>query len=183
MNDDEKIVLNTSDEAAQFKTGLSGWVSRHGLFFGKDERAARYNGCTHVECSDCKKPTERGWTLCEFCREKHAQERYAKRESKEWDGKTLLYSESADKYFFDEDDLMDFLADEGGSIESLRLLICEPEYLRPVEYDHWVDDLPEDGELPEAVEDAVEAVNKVIREQGPSAWYPGKYAAVLKEEQ
>jgi hypothetical protein len=75
------------------------------------------------------------------------------------------------------------LEDEGGSIESLRLILCEPEYLRPVEWDHWVDDLPEDGELPGAVEDAVEALNKVIREQGPSAWYPGKYAAVLKEEQ
>ena len=55
-----EMILNTSDEAAHFVTGLSGWVSRHGHFYGNDERLARYDGCTHTVC-ECGKPCEKGW--------------------------------------------------------------------------------------------------------------------------
>lgn len=40
MNKDQiKPIFPESPEAATFKTGLSGWVDRHGRFWGDDEKS------------------------------------------------------------------------------------------------------------------------------------------------
>ena len=61
IKQEEKTILFTSDEAAKYTDGISGWVSRDGFFWGKDERAARYHGCTHVLCEDCGNPARSGF--------------------------------------------------------------------------------------------------------------------------
>jgi len=175
----EKIVLNTSDEAATFKTGISGWVDRHGRFYGKDERMARWSGCTHVLCSGCGKPVSKGWTACADCRLKKSIERYHKMERKEWDGETPLYSHMADKYFFDADELTDHLEEFECTEKDMQLIICKPMYLSQIDEDHFNDDLPEDGELPGEVFDALYKLNFAIRRQDPVGWMPDKYAAVM----
>ena len=172
----EQILYN-SDDAAKFVTGIEGWVDRQGRFFGNDERAARYSGCTHTKCQECGKPTRKHWTHCDDCRAKRAEERYLKRERKHWDGETPLYSDSADIYFFDEGHLLDHIYEHNCTIESLRLVICKPVKLRQVDEDYWSDDLAEDGELPDEVVGALESLNAAIREADPVAWEPGKYAA------
>ena len=178
----EKIVLNTSEEAATFKTGMSGWVDRHGRFYGKDERMARWSGCTHVLCSFCKKPVRKGYTACDNCRLKKSIEKYNEMERKEWDGETPLYSHRTDKYFFDSDDIEDDLHFYNCSIESLRLIICEPIYLRPIDNSFFLDDMPEDSELSEEIWDAINALNEAVKKQKPIAWEPGKYAAIMPSE-
>ena len=70
MKENKKVIMFDSDEAAQYKTNLSGWVSRDNHFFGEDEHMARYVGCTHRKCEDCGEPTEKGWLVCDNCREK-----------------------------------------------------------------------------------------------------------------
>lgn len=178
----EKIVLNTSNEAATFKTGISGWVDRHGRFFGNDEHMARWSGATHVVCSDCGKPVSKTWLVCADCRAKGGIDRYHKMPRKEWDGETPLYSHTADKYFSDADELTDHLEEFECTEESLRLIICEPIHLRQIDEDHFCGDLPEDGELPEDVLNALEDLNKVIKEQEPVGWTPGGYAAIMPDE-
>lgn len=180
MNKKVEQILNTSDEAARFVTGIDGWADRHGRFFGnaKDaEEMARWSGCTHIVCPNCGTPTIKGYTTCQGCREKTATKRYEAMERKQWDGEIPLYSQTADEYFFSEDALNDYL-ESGGSIQSLRLIICEPIYLREVDVDYFCDELPEDGELPEDVFSALEELNKVIRDQKPVSWKPGKYAVL-----
>lgn len=183
MNTDTKneMVLFSSEEAAH-KVIIDGWVSRNGYFYGDDERAARYDGCTHVACERCGKPVRKGWLACDECREKREAEKYAALERKEWDGEGMIYSDSHDQYFDcweDVDDLIDELSGPGSpvTIESLRLLICEPQYAREVDTDYWSDDLPEDGDLPPDIEEALEEFNAVIRNhREPLSWIPGKYA-------
>ena len=175
---DTKQILNTSDEAAKFVTNLEGWVDRLGRFWGKDERMARWAGCTHIVCPDCGNPTPKGYTICKGCREKKAVERYEAKERKQWDRETPLYSEFADEYFFSEDSLNDYL-EFGETKQALRLVICEPIYLKEIDEDYFCDELPEDGELPENVFSALEELNKIIRGQKPVSWMPGKYAAGL----
>jgi len=68
-NNDSKIIMFDSNEAANFQTGLSGWVSRQGHYWGNDERAARYDGCTHTHCEDCREPVDRGRLICLPCHE------------------------------------------------------------------------------------------------------------------
>ena len=179
IKEDTNQILKTSDEAAKFVTGISGWLDRHGRFFGKEEDMARWSGCTHIICPDCGKPTPKGYLRCSICREKSAIERYEQMERKEWDGETPLYSESADEYFFSEDELLDYLESYGETKQALRLIICEPIYLRQVDTDYFCDELADDGELPEAVINALNNLNVVIRDEDPVSWMPGKYAIDL----
>lgn len=60
-------------------------------------------------------------------------------------------------------------------IHDLHIVQCRPEYLGQFDAgDHYQDVLPEDGELPTAVQDKVDELNEVIKAQGPVSWYPGK---------
>jgi len=184
---DEKIILAESDEAAKFVTGISGWVDIHGNFYGKSEEMARYSSATHKKCEECKTEIIRkGYSFCVDCREKKDIERYAKLERKIWDGESYLYSDKQDMYFADYQELHDYLSDneEGvSSTDSLRLVICEPEYLRELYADYWADDLPEDTDLPESVLSALETFNDALKDAGVVSWSPGKYAAAIINEQ
>ena len=176
---DTKVVLFDSNEAAHFQTGLSGWVSRHGHYWGNDERAARYDGCTHTRCEDCGEPVDRGRLICPQCHENRQIKRYDAMPKEEWNGEGMLYSDAADRYFRDWDDVECFLEDEGGTADSLRLIICEPEYLPPIQDDYGCDVLAEDGELPDEVIEAIDKFNEIIKNAGAVSWYPGKKAVFL----
>ena len=74
---EQKVILSTSDEAARHVENISGWVSRHGRFYGRDERAARWDGCTHVRCADCETIIPKsGLIVCGTCAEKRDVGRY-----------------------------------------------------------------------------------------------------------
>lgn len=172
------IILDTSGEAAKFVENISGWVSRDGLFFGKDERAARYKGSTHRVC-ECGKPAEKIYTHCASCREKRAIERHNNRERVEWDGETPIYSDSADRYFYSIEEVDDYLYDTDTTRDDLRLLLCEPVFLSRIDDDRWCDDLPEEGALPDEVKAALDNLNEVLLSVGPVSWKPGKKAVAL----
>jgi hypothetical protein len=175
------IVMRDSPEAASIKT-VTGWVSRTGRFFGQDERLARYDGCTHQKCSTegCEAIIEiRGFTICDACRHAKDLAKFNAMPRKEWDGTGMIFSDAHDKYFNDLWEAQDALED-GETLADLRLIICEPNFLRQVDVDHWNDDLPEDvDELPDAVSDALEALNKAIDAAGPVSWHPGKFSVDL----
>lgn len=174
-----EMVLDTSDLAASRQT-VTGWVSRTGRFWGDDERMARYDGCTHKQC-ECGGVTEKHYIRCKVCRAKAEIEKYDARPVAVWDGEVFLYSDAHDRYFQDIESLVDYLGDfdvdEAPSIADLRLIICEPNYARQIESDQWSDDLPEDGELPSEIEEALRVLNEVIKRAPPLSWSPGKFAA------
>ena len=179
----DEIVMRDSPEAAQYRTGIRGWVSRHGHYYGdgpQSEASARYAGCTHVGCSDCGAPTRKGSTKCRECRNKAEIARHESRPRAEWDGKAMLYSEARDKFYESPDDAEDDL-DDGETLADMRLVICEPIYARQLEPDYFADDMAEDGELPAAVEEAMEVFNKSVAGILLS-WSPGKVALALPEE-
>ncbi|MBK8191447.1 MAG: hypothetical protein IPK79_13500 [Vampirovibrionales bacterium] len=60
-------------------------------------------------------------------------EEYNAMPRKAWDRETPLYSEGYDEYFFSEDALNEFTEDNECSIESLRLVICEPNRFRKLD--------------------------------------------------
>lgn len=183
---DEKMIMNTSDEAAHFKTDISGWVSKDGRFYGKDERAARWDGCTHIACSGgCGVPVSKNsYTVCPECRAKSDIEKYNNLERKEWDGESPLYSEALDRYFFDEQELIDYCYDEGlTTVDDMLLRTTTPQRaftLSP--NDIYCDIMAEedDENLPKVLEDAFDELNAVIMaENFILSWVPTKYAAIL----
>jgi hypothetical protein len=177
----KQIVLFGSNEAAQFKTGISGWVSRNGNFYGKDERAARYDGCTHRPCKDCGAPTEKGWLVCEKCRAIRDAVRYNAMPKVVWGEVGMIYSSVADKYFSSWGEVEDYCEDEVTQIDKLRLVICKGQTLPLLSDDYGCDELAEDGELPDVVIEAIEKFNQVIKSVGMVSWYPDNKAVEYRE--
>jgi hypothetical protein len=84
-----------------------------------------------------------------------------------WDSTTPLCVFDTDHYFFGED-VLDWLAHHP---EDVRICKCKPGYLHGVDAEQWADDLPEDGELPEDVQFAVNVLNTAIAAAGPVCWW------------
>lgn len=167
-----------SDEAARHVSNISGWVSRNGHFYGKDERAARYDGCTHRVCEDCGTPVPKtGFTVCTPCHEKRDIERYEKRERRPYEG-GMVYSDRQDRYFDSLADALEYAEDEGLEPADLRLLLCTPNYVTPLDGDYCCDELPEDGDVPPEVANAIQAFNEAVKGIVLS-WSPSKSAVEL----
>ena len=178
----EETILTTDAAAAHFRNDISGWVSRHGRFYGEDERAARYDGSTHSNCEDCGKVISKiGYTVCPECRGNRDDKRYHKREKKEWDGKFPLYSDSIDVYFWDMGQLEDCMADEGFTLDDLRLLICAPTMFFEISpEDIYCDIMPDDMDIPYGIGKLFDELNADIREYTePACREPTKYAAIV----
>ncbi len=182
MSDD--VILPGDPRAARYVTDVKGWVGRDGRFYGDDERAARYAGSTHRACEDCGSPTTPKYFLqCAACRNRRAVERHAARETRPWDGSSIIFSDALDQYFSSWDDIEEYLANEDAvPLEDLRLLHCEPIYASEIEpSSYYHDSLPEDeDDAPKWLEDAFAVLNETIREhrkRGDAlSWTPGKIA-------
>jgi hypothetical protein len=166
-----EVILFDSPEAAQPWT-QEGWKSRDGYFYA-DERAARYSGCTHRPCEECGAPTPKMYVYCDSCRETRDVARYEAMPEAPWDGNQMVYSETLDRYFSDPDEAEDWLDDEGQNLASLRLVLCEPCRVGLLDIDYLCDELPEDGEAPDEVLEAMDAFNAATKDIILS-WYPGK---------
>ena len=170
------MILNTSDEAAK-KVTLTGWVNRHGQFFGDDERLARWSGATHLSCQRCGTPHDKLYTFCEACREVNTITRWGKLKQKDWDGSSPVCLFDGDEFFFDVESFLDWCADRDTKPSDVRLVHCRPHYLSTVDTDHWTDDLPEDGELPPEIEAALGELNaKIAAHAEPISWWPSDVA-------
>jgi len=174
------MVLRDDPAAATFVT-VQGWRSRRGFFYGEDEDMARYDGCTHVRCSRCGNPTEKSYTACQPCRSLAEQERYAAMPRAEWDGESMVYSQTLDRYFSTPGDAEDEL-EEGQTLGSLRLVLCTPNRGRRIDADHFAEELPEDGDLPDVLTAAIAAFNAAVDEAPVLSWSPGKVALACEEE-
>ena len=177
----EKIVMYDSPEAATYKTGIEGWVSRDGFFWGKDEHMARYSGSTHKKCKECGTVYSKQ-SYCDFCQAKKETEKYYAMPMIEWDETSPVCEWHNDKYFWDKEEVLEYMYEMMEDAKSLgceaevQLVLCEPHYLHLLSGEEWSDDIAEDneGELPDEVEAAIDVLNAVIKSQGPTCWYPGK---------
>lgn len=174
---EERIILADSPEAAEYRT-VTGWVSRHGHFFGEAEGAARYNGSTHQKC-DCGEIIAKN-SYCRLCSDKHRIDKYSIQQFKEWDETTPVYSDSADRYFYSPEEIDDYLSDHDDVTASeLHLIICKRITLPTVDDDYFMDNAPDGYELEDMVsEDFMEALielNTLAECEDVNAWEPGEF--------
>lgn len=173
----EKVIHYDAPEAAQF-VPVTGWLSADGSFWGKNEAMARYCGCTHIKCRGCElmlnKAAYRG--LCRDCGDQTDLEEWQARPRAVWNGTDTLYSEVADEYFNDADELCDYCYDHGVLPMDLRLRICTPNMAHEIDpREHYADETTEDGDLPQDLNTAFEQFNAAIRAcTTPLSWSPGK---------
>lgn len=156
------IIFADSPEAAQYKTGLSGWVSRDGRFFGENEELARYAGSTHRKC-ECGEVFTRN-SYCRTCSDAKEREQFLKMPVVEWDGSAMLYDQNTDKYFSEIEDILEHYENDEIDINGAMIIVCEPNYAREIESDYWCDELPGDLSFEECGgvdAETVELLNKL----------------------
>lgn len=177
---DEKIVMFDADEAAQLKT-VDGWVSRNGRYYGADERAARYDGCTHRMCGACGQvviPKNR--INCDACQANVRHGIYLKKELVEWDGETPLFLHDGDEFFHGSDDILYYCEDNECVPEDLQFVLAMPEYACLRE-DHFCDIIAEDGP-PTWLEIAIDAFNRAADGQVVSWTASDKRVNITSED-
>lgn len=160
-----------SEEAATKQT-ITGWVSANGRFWGTDEHMARWDGCTHIKCTQCGEPHSKNYTICDVCLTKKRIDSYHQLPYRDWDRKSCVYDGFTDKFFFGgEDEIREYYKEL--DITSIRLQYTEPNYLSKIDTDSWSDILPEDTyDLPNDVMKAIEALNEVLDKQGAISYSP-----------
>lgn len=173
-----EVILPTDDRAAR-RVKVEGWVSRHGIFFGDDERRARYDGSTHSICEDCGATCDKGRTACPPCIAVRERDRWSARERIPYSGDPIWIG---DDYLHDADAVADWLDEyvaNGGDPWAVMPMEVVPVYAAELDVDPWIDDLPtEDHEPPDWLIEAVEAANAIIRAHRgtPLSWTEGDRA-------
>ena len=118
---EEKVVMYESPEAASIQT-VTGWVSADGRFWGNNEDVARYSGSTHRLCKNNPDhpahPTNR-W--CGVCRNERLAAQFAAIPRRIWGGEPITDFDG-DRYFFDEEDLRDYILDHDIDLADLKLV-------------------------------------------------------------
>lgn len=179
MSKEKKTILYDSPEAASFMSGLSGWVDINNRYWGNDEHMARWSSATHKNCDNCGELMETS-SYCKPCSEKKTQAKFEAMEKVVWDKETPLCIHDSEVYFWDVDGLYDYLGDNECELASLQLVIAEPYPIHELEPEYFTEDLHEDAELPDHIEKMIENLNKAIKDLGPQAWIPSKYAAIVE---
>ena len=157
-----------------------------------DQHIARYCCATDLPCGEegCTGRAEKPYTCCGACLEKKHATRYAALAEAEWDGETPLVTFDGDQYFYDEDGLLDYCADEDVKIADLRLVICQPvglpefdvfEFLSGYLYEDC--DVEDFAAPPQEID---KSVDDWIQKHAPKSWEAGKtrptIASLPKEE-
>jgi len=174
--------IHYNDDSAVYKTDIKGWISRRGIYYAEQERMARMNGCTHLDCIVCNKTIPKNYhMLCKDCRKKDEAEKYKKMEKVEWDGTSFLYSSRYESFFESMLYAEEFACEKGCRLEDLLLLQCVPNRLREVPEDYFWDYDGDEVELPGDIEDALLLLNALISESEPYSWSPGNKAIIIKK--
>lgn len=173
---EEKIIMYDSDEAAT-KVQIWAWKDSKGSYH-LNENTARYRGSTHKKC-ECGELMRVGFTRCEKCSEKLSKENFLKHPFKEWDLDSPVCTDYGQEYFFSEEEVIEYL--EENDLEEIDLLIATPLDFSEVSEDYWADELGEEGELPEEMKKALDALNKIIREQTTSLYWPSNIRTHYKK--
>jgi len=182
-------IMYDSDKAAIFEERtIKGWWSvkssaaGKSRFWDKDERMARWDGCTHKKC-ECGEVHSKRWTCCKKCRDKKKRERFNKLPVIEWDGITPICSYDDDRFFFYESDLIEYCQEHNCKPDDLMLVICEPIYPSQIDTDYWCDELGEDEEMPSDILEALDSLNEIISTADPLSWQQGEKRIKVKEDQ
>ena len=123
------------------------------------------------------------YTCCDKCLARKEKERWEKKELKEWDGETPIYSHAIDKYFFfDFEEIEDVAYEENLTLEEMKLVLCQPARkpvfdIANILNDYLVEDYDPD-DIPE-INKVEKTVQNWIDEHVPTMWEPSKYRVDL----
>lgn len=179
MTNNNEIILIDSDKAAKFVTDISGWVNSKGHFYGNNEHAARYDGCTHTYCKECGAICQKYYTLCENCRSVKQDDKYSSMQQKHDPDCEYYYSYVTDEYYTYEDLIYLYQNAELDHPSKLQLILTTPEFgYNYTLTDEYFSDITCDDSvyIPADIQDAMDEFNRILmRNKTPFSYSPSKY--------
>jgi hypothetical protein len=163
------IPYETNSEPAT----VSGFRCKSCFRFFIDDSSAKYCCSTSHACA-CGGRADKSRTACKVCCEKLAAEEWAAKESHEWDGEFPLSLDDDDKFFWNSEDLEDYILDnEICDSSGIRLTKCEKQVPRSFSMiDYLDDDIHEDSTIDHSdTEEIDKIVNDWISENVPDLFY------------
>lgn len=146
-----------------------------GIFYsakGNTDHVERAETCCkpHV-CKECGKESERWHTLCRNCAYLKRLREWQAKPDTEWDGSFPVMLWDDDKYFFDEEYLLEYVDEQEGGWENIEIEACDPVVPRPFDVHEFLqDDLSEDGEVEGDWNTFNDTVNSWIKEHFPKTY-------------
>ena len=135
------------------------------------------NYVTHTNCTECGVEFEKKYTyrkICDECELKHEKNVFNSFKLVEWNGEFPLYEyDSTDKYFFNEEDLLEYADKIGVKVEELQLVLCERSSFPPIEIDSHIEEVVHEDWEPSAEFNAkVKEFNDWLTSQNTNTWFP-----------
>lgn len=167
----KNIVMFDGPEAA-WPVRIDAWKSRTGsIYYGKNaEDDARFDGCTHQKCVVCGAVYARlnFSHKCYKCWDDTLRDRYFSLPEVEWDGSWPLSVYFTNKFFFDAEELREYLTQTDDlKAENIRLVTCRPLYGPTITTDIFEDHLMGGREIDDPkILEAIENLNKAIEAHG-----------------
>ena len=180
----EKIIKGSDFEIETEQRTL--YKSKKGNYFLTEE-SARNDSLTHKKCDKHDYIYECG-SYCHHCSEEFRNGLYDEMERVVWDGSYPLYSRETEEYYFDYQSLIEAieeLAEENeisvsDQFPKMKFQLCEKNDLREVDDDYWEDIWYDGADLPDQVGEALDNLNKAIREHGKGfSWDAMNKAAIV----
>ena len=167
---EKQIILPENVELTEEVKTL--YKDKAGIYYMSKE-GAQDKLATHFKCKCGNGIREKYRIFCDAC------EPPAKpKETKAWDGESMLYVNDFDKYFSDVEEIEEYCEMEEIDKQTLTIYICDGNYLSEVSEDYWEDVFAEDGELPKEIRAKLDELNKAIEDyKKPMSWSPSKYIA------
>lgn len=144
-----------------------------------DERVASYDNYTHIKCSKCGEVFLKN-SYCSPCVSKKEKEEWGRLPVKLFDNTFPVYSMSADKFFFDEESMVEYTVENDVTFESLMLTDCIEDRPCTLEVDYF-----NDGNYEEFDDECLASLIDEFNEEAKSillGYLPGKNRIVFSDE-
>lgn len=176
------------EDAAEVRENIKGWVCKKcSRYWGKDEHMARYC-CSDDHPCECGGRKSKTYTVCDDCRQKKEHDAWFSLPESEWDGEFPIGTWDDDKFFWDEESLIEYLCEVNeveepedltdDQIESTKFCLCEP-HKHDFELAGCISDyLPEDDDTDFREIDKI--INDWIAANVPKVWFCEKKRIGLK---
>ena len=185
---DSDPILSSDPRSA--KCVWPGWWQPRGQDIAyHDEQMARSMGATHRRCpgssaGECGQVIPRNRLRCNGCQNVYDRDRWERREAIEYTGGPF-FIDDGEVYFDDLDTALDddsIDGDIGAIVERMPRSAVHATIHEIDPHDQWGDSCVEDGDPPGWLLDAVEALNRVIRDHGgidETVYFPGPHRLIF----
>jgi len=175
------IKLNYKDVKLD-KATINGYVV-NGKFWGDNERFAKMDACTHIDCEKCGKEILKACRICDECFVKSDIDKWEKSEKREISHSDLgYYSKLLDKFYYELHEIEDDCEYESLGINDLNdLLLYHIERESPPEVDLsdiyenvMPDDFSTEDMATDEIIEACKKLNELIASHPLNSFYPTK---------